>query len=34
VRAAYPELGLSVIHARMDAIPDNAIVPAWLGIDA
>jgi folate-binding protein YgfZ len=29
-RAEYPELGLSVVHARVDAIPDNAIVPAWL----
>ena len=29
-RVSYPELGLSVVHARADAIPDNAIVPAWL----
>ena len=29
-RVAYPELGLSVVHARMDALPDNAIIPAWL----
>ena len=29
-RIAYPELGLAVVHARADAIPDNAIVPAWL----
>ena len=34
VRTAYPELGLAVVHARIDAIPDNAIVPSWLGIDA
>jgi folate-binding protein YgfZ len=34
VRADYAELGLAVVHARMDAIPDNAIVPSWLGIDA
>ena len=27
---AYPELGLAVVHARTDAIPANAIVPAWL----
>jgi folate-binding protein YgfZ len=27
---SYPELGLSVVHARADAIPDNAIMPAWL----
>jgi len=33
-RAAYPDLGLAVVHARMDAIPDNAIIPSWLGIDA
>jgi hypothetical protein len=29
-RIAYPEIGLSVIHARVDAIPDNAIIPDWL----
>ena len=29
-RAAYPEAGLSVVHARVDAIPDNAIIPDWL----
>lgn len=29
-RVAYPEIGLSVAHARADAIPDNAIVPDWL----
>jgi tRNA-modifying protein YgfZ len=34
VRVAYPELGLAVVHARMDALPDNSIVPSWLGIDA
>jgi folate-binding protein YgfZ len=33
-RVAYPDLGLAVVHARMDAIPNNAIVPSWLGIDA
>src|SRR5438445_784353 len=26
-RAEYPEVGLSVVHARVDAIPDNAIIP-------
>ena len=26
----YPELALSVVHARADAIPDNAIIPDWL----
>ena len=30
-RIAYPELGLAVVHARAEALPDNAIVPAWLG---
>ena len=29
-RTAYPELGLTVVHARADALPDNAIIPAWL----
>ena len=29
-RIAYPELGLAVVHARAEAIPPNAIVPAWL----
>jgi tRNA-modifying protein YgfZ len=29
-RIAYPDLGLAVVHARSDALPDNAIVPAWL----
>jgi len=29
-RVEYPELGLSVVHARIDAIPDNAIMPGWL----
>jgi len=30
VRIDYPELGLAVVHARLDAIPGNAIVPDWL----
>ena len=30
VRVAYPELGLAVVHARADALPGNAIIPAWL----
>ena len=30
-RIDYPELGLSVVHARVDAIPDGAIIPDWLG---
>jgi len=29
-RVEYPELGLSVVHAKVDAIPDNAIIPDWL----
>jgi hypothetical protein len=29
-RIEYPEIGLSVVHARTDGIPDNAIVPDWL----
>src|SRR4051794_1511621 len=29
-RIEYPELNLSVIHARLDAVPANAIVPDWL----
>ena len=29
-KAAYPELGLAVVHARADAIPANAIIPPWL----
>ena len=33
-RIAYPELGLAVVHARMDAMPADAILPSWLGIDA
>jgi folate-binding protein YgfZ len=30
VRIAYPELGLAVVHARVDALPADAIVPDWL----
>ncbi len=29
-RAAYPDLGLAVVHARIDAVPDGAILPDWL----
>lgn len=29
-RIAYPELGLSVVHARMSDLPDSAIIPDWL----
>lgn len=31
-RVSYPELGLAVVHARSDAIPENAIVPTWLDL--
>jgi len=29
-RVEYPEVGLSVVHARTDKIPSNAIIPDWL----
>lgn len=29
-RATYPDLDLSVVHARIDAIPDGALMPDWL----
>ncbi|MDV3256979.1 MAG: folate-binding protein [Sphingomonas sp.] len=29
-RVSYPALGLSVVHARIDALPDGAIIPHWL----
>ena len=29
-RIKYPDFGLSVVHARVDAIPANAIIPDWL----
>jgi tRNA-modifying protein YgfZ len=29
-RAEYPQANMSVVHARIDAIPDNAIIPEWL----
>jgi folate-binding protein YgfZ len=29
-RVEYPEADLSVVHVRLDAIPDNAMVPDWL----
>lgn len=29
-RIAYPDLGLSVVHARVDEIPAAAIIPGWL----
>ena len=30
VRAEYRDLDLAVVHARVDAIPDDAIIPGWL----
>ena len=32
-RAVYPELGLAVVHARIEAIPPNAIRPPWLKLN-
>ena len=29
-RIAYPHLGLSVVHVRVDSIPENAVIPDWL----
>ncbi len=29
-RVDYPELGLAVVHARVDFIPDGSILPEWL----
>jgi hypothetical protein len=29
-RVEYPELDLSVVHARVDAVPPNAIIPDWM----
>ncbi|MGI8931010.1 MAG: YgfZ/GcvT domain-containing protein [Sphingomicrobium sp.] len=29
-RTAYPELGLAVVHARVEAPPEDAIIPRWL----
>ena len=29
-RVSYPDFGLAVVHARADAIPADAILPAWL----
>lgn len=30
VRIAYPDLGLTVVHARVDSIPVDAIRPDWM----
>jgi len=29
-RVSYPKLNLSVVHARVDAVPPRAILPDWL----
>ena len=29
-RASYPQLDLSIAHVRVDSVPANAIIPAWL----
>jgi len=29
-RATYPEVGLAVVHARVDAVPADALIPDWL----
>jgi folate-binding protein YgfZ len=29
-RVEYPEVDRSVVHARVDAVPGNAIIPDWL----
>jgi folate-binding protein YgfZ len=29
-RVNYADLGLAVVHARVDALPGNAIIPDWL----
>jgi len=29
-RVEYPEIDRSVVHARVDAVPGNAIIPDWL----
>jgi hypothetical protein len=29
-RVEYPDVDLSVVHSRVDAIPSNAIIPDWL----
>jgi hypothetical protein len=29
-RVEYPAIGLSVVHTRIDAVPEEAIIPDWL----
>jgi folate-binding protein YgfZ len=29
-RVEYSDIGLSVVHARVDALPANAVIPDWL----
>jgi folate-binding protein YgfZ len=32
-RISYPELGLCVVHARLDAVPGAAIIPSWMTLE-
>ena len=34
VRCQYPELGVDVAHLRIDEIPEQALRPAWMPVDA
>jgi len=34
VRVEYPELGLTVAHLRVDEVPEQAIRPEWMTLDA
>jgi folate-binding protein YgfZ len=29
-RALYPELSLAIVHARVDDVPEHAVLPKWL----
>ncbi len=29
-RTVYPGLGLAVVHARVEAVPEAGIIPDWL----
>ena len=34
VRVSYPELGLAVVHARVEAMPEGAIIADWFATTA
>ena len=34
VRCQYPQLGVDVAHLRIDEIPEQALRPAWMPVDA